>query len=251
VKDNKADDAVILNVGGEVALLNTKFDNNEAGKLAIFSTINNGHAYLASGTLFNSNNARLGPVFVDSVSFLQYSEDSDGADNVGHQCGGIFIEEVGANCVTPALDGICSGDCCEFGDSSCDLHTEAPVPVPAPVLTANPTSSMIMGTTSTGSPTTARKQSNPSKPGRTEDSEPSKNNDVQLDGLIDTKDDVSAGSSVCSGYCIAFSVVLTFYLLLVAGLVFVGIQRRKMRKGSPLAESVEVNAADIDDKSFS
>lgn len=247
--DNKADDSIILNVGGEVALIDTKFDNNEATKLAIFTTLNNGHAYIASGTYFNSNQARLGPIFIDKISFLQYSQDSDGADNAGHDCEAIFIEDDASNCAVPALDAICEGQCCKFGDISCDLNTEPPTKTPTIVASTSPSVAFVP-------PPPSQDKGVGTKPGRTDNNNGGGNNDIQLAGLIETTKDVPANSSGgCTGYCVGFSMVLAFYVVLVAVLVVLGIRRRKRKKensgdGSMLGSRVKVNDDDLSDKSF-
>lgn len=257
-KDNSADDAIVLNIGGEVALINTKFHKNDAQKLGIFSTLNNGHAYLASGSYFSNNTARLGPVFIDQASFLQYSEDANGLDNTGKTCNTILFEDDGANCAVPALDAICTGDCCAFEDESCDLHnseTTSPTASATMMLTDYPTPSPAGATPSVSTPTGSKPSDTRPTNTRPADNMSPTNNDIQMDGLIETKDDVPAESGVCSGYCIAFSLVLTFYVVLVAVLVAMGIRRRKIRKETmqetSLAQEAEGGSDRLDDRSIS
>jgi len=45
-----------------------------------------------------------------------------GSGNTGGQCDGIFLEDKLSSCFDSQAQ--CSGDCCEFGDESCDLSTE-------------------------------------------------------------------------------------------------------------------------------
>jgi len=119
---NKNELATIFNFGGAAELIDTTFVENEADELAIFTNIGNAHAFIHENSSFLENSARLGPVYIDKDSFLQLSEDNMGSGNTGGQCDGIFLEDKLSSCFDSQAQ--CSGDCCEFGDESCDLSTE-------------------------------------------------------------------------------------------------------------------------------
>lgn len=150
-ENNNNEQATLLNVGGAMLLKNTTLNGNKVDKLGIFSSVLRGHAYIFSDSTFKHNNAPLGPVFVDSLSYLQYSVDNFGENNTGHDCAGIFMESEGSTCT---LEGTsCIGDCCDFGDMSCDEHTVAPNTTPSPTRGATATPSTIPTTSPTQNPT--------------------------------------------------------------------------------------------------
>jgi len=134
-KNNTEDIATIFNVGGVVILSSTTFESNTIDRFGVFSSVLGGHAYVLDDSSFMNNFAPFGPVFVDSQSFLQYSAGNSGQNNTGNVCEGLFLEEEGSTCYVAGTR--CTGDCCEFGDDSCDLYTDRPTNAP----TASPTTS--------------------------------------------------------------------------------------------------------------
>lgn len=81
----------------------------------------------------------MGPVYVDSTSFLRLADETIfGTGNEGIQdCdNGIFMEyqpevTMGAsktNCTFSSE--VCFGNCCSFGNQKCDIMTDAPSTVP-------------------------------------------------------------------------------------------------------------------------
>jgi len=103
-------------------LIDTTFEENDVAELSVFSNLANGHAFIHEQTNFKKNFARLGPVFVDNTSFLQLSRDNFGTANAGGQCAGIFLEDDLSLCFD--REAACTGQCCAFGDESCDLYIE-------------------------------------------------------------------------------------------------------------------------------
>lgn len=93
---------------------------------------------------FTQNVAPLGPVYVDSLSYLQYSDENFGKNNTGHYCAAIFMESRGSSCKIAGTN--CVGDCCDFGDDSCDVHTDAPWITPSS-LSQHPTAVVTNGPT--------------------------------------------------------------------------------------------------------
>lgn len=121
--ENNADViATLFNFGGAVELIDTSFVENEVAELSVFTNIGNGHAFIHENTNFKKNFARLGPVFVDNTSFLQLSRDNFGTQNMGGQCAGIFMEDDLSTCFDRQSQ--CTGQCCDFGDETCDLFIE-------------------------------------------------------------------------------------------------------------------------------
>jgi len=210
---NKCRDTVILNIGGEVAISNTKFEDNIVSELAVFSTILNGHAFIGAGSSFVSNEGKLGPVFVSSNSFLQYSENSFGFSNTGGSCDSIFIEDDGSNCVLPEESDVCTGVCCGFDDTSCDLHPDT---TRSPVSSSNSNS----GDSPNLSPT------DPQSPG----------DGISLLNQQDQSKDSSSGG--CTGFCLAFSIVFPIFALLILGGVFVFVRNRRIRMGTEQETSI-------------
>lgn len=210
-KENVCRDTVILNIGGEVALSNTKFEDNAVDALGVFSTILNGHAYIGAGTSFVSNKAELGPVFVSANSYLQYSENSFGFNNFGSTCSTIFIEDDTANCVLPQESEVCTGSCCEFEDSTCDVH---PDPTPSPI---------YVGSGSNFFPNAS----------------PTKGAVNQLDTEESQKTSSSGG---CTGTCLAFSIVFPIVALIVLVGVFIFLRKRRSRNETYLFEEADLNA---------
>jgi len=114
--------ATLFNLGGAVELIDTTFEENDVAELSVFSNLANGHAFIHEKTNFKKNFARLGPVFVDNSSFLQLSRDNFGTANSGGQCAGIFLEDDLSLCFD--REATCTGQCCAFGDETCDLYIE-------------------------------------------------------------------------------------------------------------------------------
>lgn len=152
-------DSVIFSVGGSVAVFNSTFKNNVIEKYGLFTTVLNGHAYIAGKeSKFINNQAPFGAVFVSSDSYLQYSEGASGKGNAGN-CTSIFIEDVGASCIfeDDNENSTCTGNCCAFDDVTCDYapdETDIPTPGPTPGPTPSPTSGPTPSPTS--SPVKAR-----------------------------------------------------------------------------------------------
>ena len=91
-------------------------------QLSTFSVLDGGHAFIHEGTSFKNNFARLGPIYIDSNSFLHLSIDNSGESNTGSKCDGIFLEGIDSMCFDK--DEKCEGECCAFGDETCDLYTD-------------------------------------------------------------------------------------------------------------------------------
>lgn len=121
-EENHNELATIFNLGGGAELINSTFVNNNATELAVFTNVGNAHAFIHEDTSFINNYGRLGPVFIDQFSFLQLSRDNTGDANTGGQCDGIFFEDENSVCFDTEMQ--CTGNCCEFGDESCDLFLE-------------------------------------------------------------------------------------------------------------------------------
>lgn len=200
---NNCRDTVILNIGGEVAISNTKFEDNSVSELAVFSTILNGHAFIGAGSSFVSNDAKLGPVFVSSNSFLQYSENSFGFSNTGGTCNSIFIEDDEANCVLPEESDFCTGQCCAFDDTSCDMHPDS-TPRPTP-----------LESNSGDSPNFSPTETSPE------------------DGInYINQQETNESSGGCTGFCLGFSIVFPLFALVIFGGVFVFVRNRRIRKST-------------------
>lgn len=119
--------SIINNEGGILDLQDTTFFNNRVF-LAVVDVLFGGHLVMRNTTSFTSNTITFVPVFLDSTSMLQLnSADVYGnnqinigssTDNVG--ClNGIFIEDENSYCLH---GGKCLGECCDFGDESCDMY---------------------------------------------------------------------------------------------------------------------------------
>lgn len=137
---NQQDVNVMLNAGGLLEVEKSDFSENTVG-LSVISTIYGGHILIHTDTSFNQNLSPAFTVFVDSDSYLELNEGntkggmnviaSTDAEIVDTCNDGIFLETEGSYCL---FGGVCSGDCCPFGDDSCDRHDpkkdDAPSPIP-------------------------------------------------------------------------------------------------------------------------
>lgn len=122
----------MLNAGGLLEVENSDFSENQVG-LSVISTIYGGHILIHTETSFSLNQSPAFTVFVDSDSYLELNEgnskggmniiSSKDADTVDTCNDGIFLENKGSYCL---FGGICTGDCCPFGDESCDRHDPSP-----------------------------------------------------------------------------------------------------------------------------
>jgi len=194
-------------------------------KLSVFSNLANGHAFIHEQTNFKKNFARLGPVFVDNTSFLQLSRDNFGTANTGGQCSGIFLEDDLSLCFD--REATCTGQCCAFGDESCDLFideeedesqvTETPpeeeveeevVPRPAPV-----PSPPVSSPSSTSTSTTMASSSE------------------------------SSSSGTCGGFCkgfVTFAVIFGLALVVVVGAF---MRRRRLKNTTVTGPASSVSEA--------
>jgi len=138
-ENNNNDNGAVFTVGGVLHFLDSDFKSNISPELAIINALGNGHLSIESNTQFVNNKGRLGPVYVDSTSFLRLADETiSGTGNEGIQnCdNGIFMEyqpevTMGAaktNCTFSSQ--VCFGNCCAFGNKKCDIMTDAPSTVP-------------------------------------------------------------------------------------------------------------------------
>jgi len=138
-ENNNNSNGAVFTVGGVLHFLDSDFKSNNAADLAIINALGNGHLSIESNTQFVNNKGRLGPVYVDSTSFLRLADETiSGTGNEGIQdCdNGIFMEyqpevTMGAsktNCTFSSE--VCFGNCCAFGNQKCDIMTDAPSTVP-------------------------------------------------------------------------------------------------------------------------
>jgi len=244
----------IFNAGGEIGVFNTTFEGNTVKKYAVFTTVNNGHAYLGFNTKFIHNEAALGPVFISSESFLQYSLDATGNNNTGG-CDSIYIEDDGASCFFPRGTA-CTGTCCEFDDVLCDLHPDPELDLTS---TSMPTSSPVSKPVAlTSSPTVVPVANNPDADeeslgpdeGSPDPDEESSSNSELTDSIsnqiqIESPTDVSSNRS-CTGFCIATAVTVPLFAIFILVPLFACLRKRKTRKD---VDKDTQNASDIDDNS--
>lgn len=213
-KNNDDAMSTLFNFGGQIQLIGTTFEDNDVAQMGVFSVLGNGHAAISHDTTFSNNFARLGPVFIDSSSFLHLSRDNHGASNTGSKCDAIFLEDDLSTCAD--REAQCTGRCCAFGDESCDLFdgdspSAAPTSKPRPVTAPTPPNTPV---------------STPSTPSVTTSSVISSNNK----------------SGGCNGFCIAFSLVGAGLVVILAILITVYVRRRKHGKemSGTVAEAPEL-----------
>lgn len=208
--------ASVLTLGGAVELQNCGFSANTVEKLGVMSVMSNAHAFIHKNTEFEFNKAKLGPVFIDASSFLQLSKDNTGNSNRGgiEGCAGIYLEEAGSNCFID--NAPCYGECCAFGDESCDLYTDDH---PSAAPSAAPTSKRPPG------PNDGKAQSGFGSGGYTS---------------VVEKETETDSSRKCTGYCIAFAVVTPLVALfgIIVGVVW--FRRSKMPVVSEATDDVPV-----------
>jgi len=115
--DNVLSGEVINNQGGTLRIVETTFINNIVD-YAVIGVAYGGKLSIEKGTYFQDNISPFVPVFVDNDSSLNLNVDNTGKDNVGLACeDGIFLEKDNSYCME---GGKCEGDCCPFGDDTCD-----------------------------------------------------------------------------------------------------------------------------------
>lgn len=119
-QDNVLSGEVINNQGGNLKVIETTFINNIVG-YAVIGVAYGGQLSIEGNTHFQDNISPFVPVFVDSDSFLNLNVNNTGSDNLGIVCvDGIFIEKAkDSYCME---GGKCEGDCCSFGDDTCDRY---------------------------------------------------------------------------------------------------------------------------------
>jgi len=154
--------SIINNEGGILDLQRTTFADNRVF-LAIVDVLFGGHLIMRNDTHFESNTITFVPVFLDSTSMLQYNKDVTGLDQVslgpegdgeGQNCvNGIFLEDKNSYCLH---GGKCLGDCCDFGDETCDefvprdsTATQMDPPAPSGDISNDPHLPNSAGTTTT------------------------------------------------------------------------------------------------------
>lgn len=224
--NNDDKDATVLSVGGEVAIHSTLFINNTVTNYGIFTTLDNGHAYLGGASHFENNNAKLGPVFIDSDSYLQFSANNTGTNNYGGvaKCEGIFMEKVGTTCSPRTSD--CEIDCCTFGDETCDMHEPESTPSPEG---AKPPEDVV---------------ADPNEPNPS----PTEPNPSPYSPYSSTTEDkeTDSGSGGCNGFCLAFAVVFPLFIGLLVIVVGVLLRRRHIRKSTVReTSSAALDVADL------
>lgn len=117
--DNVLSGEVINNQGGTLRIVETTFINNIVD-YAVIGVAYGGKLSMEKGTHFQDNISPFVPVFIDNDSFLNLNVDNTGKDNVGQTCeDGIFLEKDNSYCME---GGKCEGDCCPFGDDTCDRY---------------------------------------------------------------------------------------------------------------------------------
>jgi len=122
---NTLEQAVILDGGGDLILSDSKFENNEVGVFVI-GALYGSQLYIQDGTSFINNTSPLFTVYVDSNSVLEVNEDGTyGIDSYSPGCSnGVFLENDNSYCLYQG--GTCHGNCCAFGNTTCDnLLTDA------------------------------------------------------------------------------------------------------------------------------
>jgi len=115
--DNVFSEEVINNQGGSLRIVETTFINNIVD-YAVIGVAYGGKLSMEGNTHFQDNVSPFVPVFVDNDSYLNLNVDNTGKNNVGLVCkDGIFLEKENSYCME---GGKCEGDCCKFGDDTCD-----------------------------------------------------------------------------------------------------------------------------------
>lgn len=125
--DNLQEKSAVMNIGGIMELIDSDVSYNEVG-FATLANIYGGRLFMHDNVIFTNNYDKSGPVFVDKDSQLYLNQDVTGNSNIGSGCD-IFLEQKEqSQCLS--TDEPCLGDCCGFGDTTCDLMTESPSPTP-------------------------------------------------------------------------------------------------------------------------
>lgn len=246
LKQNSDVMATLFNLGGAVELVNTSFEENDVAELSVFTVLANGHALIHQNTSFTNNFARLGPVFVDSTSFLHLSRDNAGISNAGSMCNGIFLEDDASFCFDRSER--CTGDCCEFGDETCDLY-DNDNPSAAPSLapkTDAPNAAPVPPTDPAPNP--APVPASPTPPTNT-------NSDTQTSSSASASTNTrpSGKGDVCGGFCSGFAAIIAVLVVIVLVLVIMVVRKRRMRRDQPAtvttASELE-EPPELDDKSI-
>jgi len=115
--DNVLSGEVINNQGGNLRIVETSFINNIVD-YAVIGVAYGGKLSMEGNTHFQDNVSPFVPVFVDNDSYLNLNVDNTGKNNLGITCkDGIFLEKENSYCME---GGKCEGECCKFGDDTCD-----------------------------------------------------------------------------------------------------------------------------------
>jgi len=225
--------ATIFNLGGAIELIGTELTENNVAELSTFSVLGGGHAFIHEGTSFKNNFARLGPIYIDNVSFLHLSRDNSGESNKGSKCDGIFLEDSESLCFDK--NEKCEGECCAFGDETCDLYTDD---VPSSSPSQAPKSFPKPSPTPPSPSPPSGQVSQPSTQGSTSSSSSS----VAMNTQANTE---SSGGS-CTGYCLAFTALFGAVLVAILVIMFV-IFRRTQAKRSMDASTASAGPSDFED----
>merc|ERR1712151_330305 len=118
-KNNVLSAEVINNQGGNLKLIETTFVSNIV-KFAVVVVAYGGQLSIEQNTHFQENISPFVPIFVDNDSYLNLNIDNTGKLNSGEVCTeGVFLENDNSYCME---GGKCNGECCPFGDESCDRY---------------------------------------------------------------------------------------------------------------------------------
>jgi len=116
---NDMSQSVILDGGGDLKVIQSDFIQNKVGVFTIGALFGS-KLYLEEGTKFTDNDSPAFTVFVDNDSSLEINESTSGNGGTAQVCAdGIFIENDAAYCLYQG--GVCHGNCCNFGNNTCDV----------------------------------------------------------------------------------------------------------------------------------
>lgn len=118
---NTLQQAIILDGGGDLTLIDTKFQNNDVGVFLV-GALYGSQLYIQDKTSFVNNTSPLFTVYIDSNSILEVNEKSTfGDESYSPACAnGVFLENDNSYCLYQG--GTCHGNCCAFGNSTCDNY---------------------------------------------------------------------------------------------------------------------------------
>jgi len=204
---NTLEQAAILDGGGDLILSDSKFDNNEVG-VFIIGALYGSQLYIQDGTSFINNTSPLFTVYVDSNSILEVNEDgSYGIDSYSPGCSnGVFLENDNSYCLYQG--GTCHGNCCAFGNTTCDnFLTEAE----QQEITVNEDITMVGPN---NSPQTVNEITDTMKAGA------SNNNS-------------NASSGGCTGACVGLAVAIPILVVAIAALGFLYYKKKRDNDSIP------------------